>query len=236
MPPGPVAGGPPVGRPSRGEPLAGLVVRPAGEAALLAEVPDARSALALYSALRAHPSAQPSLDGVIDVVPAERTVLVTFDADRLTSARVHHWLQEAATAPHSPEPTAVQAPRVEIAVTYDGADLDEVATTLGLTVAELIALHTSTRWTAAFIGFAPGFAYLMGDDAGRLTLPRRSSPRAVVPSGSVALAAGYCGIYPRESPGGWHLIGRTDAVLWDSARSEPALLAPGTVVGFVDAG
>ena len=229
----------------------GLVVRAVGGSALLAEVPDARHALALYSRLRAQPSAPPSLAGVIDVVPAERTVLVTFDPGRTDAARVRHWLREAATASASSgadadaDRAASATPgadadadqlHVEIPVTYDGPDLDDVARTLDLTVADLIALHTSTHWTAAFIGFAPGFAYLTGDDAGRLTLPRRAAPRPSVPAGSVALAAGYCGVYPRESPGGWHLIGRTDAPLWDSARTDPALLAPGTAVRFVDAG
>lgn len=212
-----------------------LQLRAVGGSALLAEVPDARSALTLYSRLRAQPSAPPALDGVIDVVPAERTVLVTFDPARTDAARVRRWLQEAATAPVAPVAEAGQR-RVEIPVTYDGPDLDDVARTLGLTVGELIALHTATRWTAAFIGFAPGFAYLTGDDEGRLALPRRATPRPAVPAGSVALAAGYCGVYPRESPGGWHLIGRTDAVLWDARRDDPALIAPGTVVGFVDAG
>ncbi|MBF4573582.1 allophanate hydrolase subunit 1 [Herbiconiux sp. VKM Ac-1786] len=227
-----------------------MQLRPVGASALLAEVPDARSALALYSRLRAQPSAPPSLDGVIDAVPAERTVLVTFDPGRTDAARVRRWLLEAADAAAAAGPaaagwaaqgSAVAGPtdgphRVDIRVTYDGPDLDDVARTLGLTVGDLIALHTGTRWTAAFIGFAPGFAYLTGDDAGRLTLPRRSTPRSSVPAGSVALAAGYCGVYPRESPGGWHLIGRTEATLWDAGRPAPALLAPGTAVRFVDTG
>ncbi|NQX33749.1 allophanate hydrolase subunit 1 [Herbiconiux sp. VKM Ac-2851] len=216
-------------------PPGALVLRAVGGSALLAEVPDARSALALYSRLRAQPSAPPALDGVIDVVPAERTVLVTFDPALTDAARVRRWLQEAAAAPETPGAGRAQQ-RVEIPVTYDGSDLDDVARALGLTVGELIALHTTTRWTAAFIGFAPGFAYLTGDDDGRLTLPRRATPRPAVPPGSVALAAGYCGVYPRESPGGWHLIGRTDALLWDARRDDPALIAPGTDVRFVDAG
>jgi KipI family sensor histidine kinase inhibitor len=216
-------------------PPGALVLRAVGGSALLAEVPDARSALALYSRLRAQPSAPPALDGVIDVMPAERTVLVTFDPALTDAARVRRWLQEAAAAPATPGAEGARQ-WVEIPVTYDGPDLDDVVRTLGLTVGELIALHTTTRWTAAFIGFAPGFAYLTGDDDGRLTLPRRATPRPAVPPGSVALAAGYCGVYPRESPGGWHLIGRTDALLWDARRDDPALIAPGTVVRFVDAG
>jgi KipI family sensor histidine kinase inhibitor len=124
------------------------------------------------------------------------------------------------------------APSVEIPVRYDGPDLDDVAALAGCRRDELIALHTGALYTAAFIGFAPGFAYLTGGDD-RLVVPRRAAPRSAVPAGSVALAAGYCGIYPRESPGGWQLIGTTDAELWNTARAEPALLAPGTRVRFI---
>jgi KipI family sensor histidine kinase inhibitor len=121
---------------------------------------------------------------------------------------------------------------VELSVRYDGADLAAVADLTGTSVEDVIAAHTGQFWTAAFIGFAPGFAYLTGEDD-RLTVPRRADPRPVVPAGSVALAAGYCGVYPRESPGGWHLIGTTSATLWDPRRLEPALLVPGTRVRFV---
>ncbi|MFB2582045.1 allophanate hydrolase subunit 1 [Herbiconiux sp. P15] len=130
------------------------------------------------------------------------------------------------------EPITPLGTTIEIRVRYDGPDLEEVARLTGLAVDEVIAAHTRSTWSAAFIGFAPGFAYLTGDDR-RLDVPRRSTPRPTVPAGSVALAAGYCGIYPRESPGGWHLIGTTDAVLWDASREQPALLAPGTEVRFV---
>ncbi|NNG35450.1 allophanate hydrolase subunit 1 [Nakamurella sp. DB0629] len=121
---------------------------------------------------------------------------------------------------------------VEIPVRYDGADLGEVAALTGLGVAELIAAHTDSVWRAAFAGFAPGFAYLTGGDP-RLAVPRRTHPRTEIPSGAVGLAGEYCGIYPRRSPGGWQLIGRTDAVLWDERRDPPALLTPGTLVRFV---
>lgn len=199
-----------------------------GESAILVELPDAPSALALYRRLRAAP--HPS---VVDLVPAERTVLVV--SRRGSRAAAERWLHDAA-APDAPgaDPDGVSTSgggTVTIPVRYDGPDLAEVATLLGITTEEVVAAHTGTVWSAAFIGFAPGFAYLRAAD-GRLDVPRRATPRAVVPPGSVALAAGYCGIYPRESPGGWHLIGTTDAVLWDAARADPALLAPGTEVGF----
>jgi KipI family sensor histidine kinase inhibitor len=121
---------------------------------------------------------------------------------------------------------------VEIPVTYDGADLDDVADLTGLSPHDVIAAHTGTLWTVAFGGFAPGFFYLADGDP-RLHVPRRPSPRTHVPAGSVGIAGGFSGVYPRESPGGWQLIGRTDQIMWDTARRPPALLAAGTRVRFV---
>ena len=109
---------------------------------------------------------------------------------------------------------SVDGPVVEVPVTYDGPDLDEVARATGLSVAEVVDLHSSTPHRVAFCGFMPGFAYLVGLPSA-LHLARRTTPRPRVPAGSVAIAAGYSGVYPRESPGGWHLIGWTDVVLWD---------------------
>ena len=129
----------------------------------------------------------------------------------------------------------LDGPEVEVPVIYDGADLDDVARLTGLTTAEVVEAHTGAPWAVAFGGFAPGFSYLVGGDP-RLQVPRRDSPRARVPAGSVGLAGEFSGVYPRESPGGWHLIGHTDALLWDSRRDDPALIAPGTDVRFVDAG
>jgi KipI family sensor histidine kinase inhibitor len=120
---------------------------------------------------------------------------------------------------------------VEIEVVYDGPDLAEVARLTGLDEHEVVEAHTGTPWRIAFGGFAPGFAYLTGGDA-RLTVPRRDEPRTTVPAGAVGLAGEYSGVYPRPSPGGWQLIGRTDAVLWDAERDPPAMLAPGGTVRF----
>jgi KipI family sensor histidine kinase inhibitor len=204
-------------------------LRPMGESAILVELPDATTTLALYRRLRA--AQNPS---VVDLVPAERTVLVvTRPGSRAAAER---WLLETTTADApgavpAADSTASSIATVTIPVRYDGPDLAGVADILDSTPDEVVAAHTGAVWTAAFIGFAPGFAYLRAADD-RLDLPRRASPRAAVPAGSVALAAGYCGIYPRESPGGWHIIGTTDAVLWDAERADPALLAPGTEVGF----
>ena len=105
----------------------------------------------------------------------------------------------------------------------------------GLSEDAVVTAHSSRPWTASFGGFAPGFAYLTGGDP-RLEVPRRDSPRTAVPAGSVALAGAFSAVYPRESPGGWQLIGRTGLRLWDARRTEPALLAPGMRVQFVDAG
>lgn len=227
-------------------------LRPMGEAAILVELPDAPPTLALYRRLRADLP-----PWVVDLVPAESTVLVVTHPGSRTA--VETWLRrsaaedalagavaaaeagagsgagrDAAVRPvevADGRPASSGTAGVVIPVRYDGPDLAEVADLLGITPDEVVAAHTGAVWTAAFIGFAPGFAYLRAAD-GRLDVPRRASPRPAVPAGAVALAAGYCGVYPRESPGGWHLIGSTGAVLWDANRADPALLAPGTEVEF----
>jgi KipI family sensor histidine kinase inhibitor len=131
--------------------------------------------------------------------------------------------------------TAAEAgDEIEVPVTYDGPDLADVASHTGLSEQEIVAAHTGTPWTVAFGGFAPGFAYLVGGDE-RLAVPRRESPRTSVPAGSVGLAGEFSGVYPRSSPGGWQLIGRTDAVMFDVDRDPPALLMPGAPVRFVEA-
>jgi KipI family sensor histidine kinase inhibitor len=120
---------------------------------------------------------------------------------------------------------------VEIPVTYDGPDLAEVARLTGLPADEVVRRHAAAEYVVAFSGFAPGFGYLTGLPA-ELRVPRRDSPRTAVPAGSVAVAGEFTGVYPRRSPGGWQLLGRTDAVLWDPERDPPALLVPGTRVRF----
>lgn len=212
-------------------------IRPVGESALLVEVPDARAAVELYGRLR-----QDAPEWVVELVPAACTVLLVFDRERSGRTRAAAWLADAAAAAAAAAADDVNAlsqaltrrsiEPMQIRLRYDGPDLTEVAQTLGVDTDEVIRLHTEQIWTSAFIGFAPGFAYLVGEHV-QLAVPRRATPRAVVPAGSVALAAGYCGIYPRASPGGWHLIGTADALLWDAAATPPALLAPGTRVRFV---
>jgi KipI family sensor histidine kinase inhibitor len=163
--------------------------------------------------------------GVLDIVPAARTVLLAVEPGTdLASVRraVLDLSVEPGTAPRN---GAV----VEIDVVYDGPDVDEVGRLTGLGRDGVVAAHTGTPWRVAFGGFAPGFAYLVGGDP-RLNVPRRAEPRTSVPAGSVGLAGEFSGIYPRSSPGGWQLIGRTDAVLWDLERG--ALLQPGSSVRF----
>ena len=205
---------------------------PFGDRALLMEVDTLEQALALYPALRAA-----SIPGITDLVPAARSILVSIDPRMLS-------LHAARTWALSVRPGVVAASTselVHIDVTYDGDDLAHVAGTLGITTDDLVAWHTSTSWSVAFIGFAPGFAYLSAatgsgrhsaSGGGGLDVPRRATSRPVVPAGSVGLAGEFSGIYPRSSPGGWQLIGRTDAVLWDETRANPALLAPGARVQF----
>jgi KipI family sensor histidine kinase inhibitor len=122
-------------------------------------------------------------------------------------------------------------PEVVLGVVFDGPDLAEVAERTGRDVDALVGVLTSSWLTVAFGGFAPGFAYLTGLPAD-LHVPRRETPRTRVPAGAVGLAGPYAGVYPRASPGGWQLVGRTDAVLFDVERDPPALLFPGTSVRF----
>ncbi|NIL87041.1 protein YbgJ [Rhodococcus fascians] len=193
---------------------------PAGENALLIEFADLPETMSYHrSMVRDRP------DAVVDLVPAARTVLVIFDG---APAPILEWV--AALEPAVDDPIAASE-AVTIPVSYDGADLDDVARLTGLSVAEVVAAHTQQTWTVAFGGFAPGFGYLVGTDT-RLHVPRRDSPRTSVPAGAVGLAGEFSGIYPRSSPGGWQLIGRSDVTLWDSERTPPALLTPGTTVRF----
>jgi KipI family sensor histidine kinase inhibitor len=121
---------------------------------------------------------------------------------------------------------------VEIPVCYDGEDLAEVGELTGLGADGVVEAHTGQTWTVAFAGFAPGFGYLVGEDD-RLHVPRRTTPRTKVPAGAVGLAGEFSGVYPRESPGGWQLIGSTRLPMWDLDRDPPALLQPGLRVRFV---
>lgn len=195
-------------------------VVPYGDEALLVEPDDASSVLPLTTAARTEP-------GVLEVVPAARTLLVRATRDALD--RLSTRLPELALDSTSAE--AEDADEVVLDVHYDGPDLADTADELGLTVDDLVRRHVAGEYVVAFCGFAPGFAYLRGLDE-VLHAGRRSEPRTRVPAGSVGIAGEFTGVYPRESPGGWRLLGRTDAKLWDIDRARPALLSPGTRVRF----
>jgi KipI family sensor histidine kinase inhibitor len=195
-----------------------------GTSAVLIELDSLEQVIGLDAALRNSPPA-----GTVDLVPAARTVLVVFDAATTTVERVVADI----SGRQIDRITEREGPLVEVPVVYDGEDLSEVAGLSGLSEEEVVARHLQPEYRVAFCGFAPGFAYIAGGDPA-LRVPRRRSPRTGVPAGSVALADEFTGVYPRQMPGGWQLIGRTDAVLWDLDRSPPALLPPGTRVRFVE--
>lgn len=195
-----------------------------GPHAVLVECGSLAVAVSVAARLRT-----PPLDGVDDVVAATRTVLVRglpgwVAIAALVGERLRGWTPAAEVA--------ATGPTVQIRVRYDGADLASVAATSGLTVAEVVELHVTAQYTVAFCGFAPGFAYLVGLPAA-LVLPRRPTPRPIVPAGSVAIAGEFSAVYPTPSPGGWHLLGHTSQTMFDARAQPPALLAPGAGVRFV---
>ena len=201
-------------------------VRPCGEHGWLLDLADNRSVHRWAATIRAA-----GLPGVLEVVPGLNTLLVTVDHRQTSAAAVRAALDGLRPVPD----IADDAGRHVIEVCYDGADLAEVSRLTGLTTAEVTAAHTGTAWRVAFCGFAPGFAYLVGGDP-RLRVPRRDEARIRVPAGAVAIAGEFSSVYPRASPGGWQLLGHTDAVLWDTSADPPTLLSPGAVVQFRDAG
>ena len=197
-------------------------VLPYGARAWLVEAADADGALGLHRAVLA--SDLP----VVESVPAARSVLVRFASERdCAGARTRLERLEAVVV------ESVSRTVVTIPVLYDGADLAEVARLTGLAERAVVARHTGGDYVVGFVGFAPGFAYLLGLDP-RLHVPRLDSPRTAVPAGSVAIAGPYAAIYPTASPGGWRLLGRTATTVFDVEREPPALLAPGPRVRFTE--
>jgi KipI family sensor histidine kinase inhibitor len=212
----------------RGAPQGAPRVRAYGDHALMVDVADLDEVHALAAALRAA-----RLPQVVDVVPAARTVLVLLDEAAAAGdlARVEAAVRgawAARSAPAGREAGEV----VEIPVVYDGQDLPDVAAWAGLSVAEVVARHAAREYVVAFGGFMPGFGYLTEVDPS-IAAPRLATPRTRVPAGSVALAGELTAVYPRETPGGWRLLGRTDVPLFDVERDPPALLTAGTRVRFV---
>lgn len=196
-------------------------VRAVGTRAVLAELSGTPDVLALQALLLEKP-----LPGQLDVLAAAETVLITADSPASARRFAELLLRLDLTAPVQRD-----GELVVIDTVYDGEDLAEVGKLTGLGPDGVIAAHTGQIWIVAFAGFAPGFGYMVGENQA-LEVPRRSSPRTAVPAGSVALAGNYSAVYPRRSPGGWQLIGRTGAKMWDLDREQPALAAPGHRVQF----
>lgn len=211
-------------------------VQPVGDHGVLLDFPDNASVHLAAGVARTRLK-----DRLVEVVPGDRTLLLLW-----TGASIPAEIAEIALERADPEIAGVGADPREVVViptVYDGADLEQVAAQLGIAAEAVVALHSEARYTVAFVGFAPGFPYLRVECAGSsssaqrepnklLGLPRLKTPRTNVPAGSVAVAAGYGGIYPRASPGGWNLLGRTDVVLFEPQRDPPALLLPGMRVRF----
>ncbi|MCM0616186.1 5-oxoprolinase/urea amidolyase family protein [Paenarthrobacter sp. TYUT067] len=196
-------------------------VRPVGTRAVLAELDGLQDVLALQDMLYKSP-----LPGQVDVLAAAETVMVVGESAAATRAIGLRLMELELTAPE-----VTDSGLVAIDTVYDGDDLADVAELTGLSVDGVVAAHTGQIWTVAFAGFAPGFGYMVGENE-VLTVPRRSSPRTAVPAGSVALGGQYSAVYPRRSPGGWQLIGRTGARMWDLDRAQPALVRPGDRVQY----
>lgn len=184
----------------------------------------------------AHRVRAAAMSGVRDVVPGMRDLVIHVDPLRCDFTRLSALL-DADESDEAERADAASSDLFEIPVTYGGAngpDLEDVARACGLTAADVVRRHAAVEYRVCFIGFLPGFPYLGPLDP-VLRLPRRATPRAAVPPGSVAVAGEYSGIYPWSSPGGWHLIGRTDVTLFDAGGDPPAWLAPGSRVRFVPA-
>ncbi|QDY75796.1 5-oxoprolinase subunit PxpB [Streptomyces qinzhouensis] len=202
-------------------------VLPVGDRALLVELADGEEAGAFHAEVLRRRAAG-GLPAVTDIVPAARTVLLDGVAD---PGRLAVELAGWTFGPSRGREAAV----VEVPVRYDGPDLPRVAALWGVAAEEVAAIHSAAGFRVAFCGFAPGFGYLTGLPE-RYAVPRRATPRTSVPAGALGLAGPYTGIYPRSSPGGWQLIGRTDLRLWDPERDPATLLSPGVRVRFVPEG
>jgi KipI family sensor histidine kinase inhibitor len=203
-------------------------ILPAGSRARLLAPEDPIGISPLASALR-----RSGLAGVSDVLPAAQTVLVTTAAG-VDLRALERSIQRVIAACGDADDTDLDADSqiVRIPVSYTGCDLHEVASMLGMSVDDVVGEHTRRTWRCAFVGFTPGFGYLVSGTPG-LAVARRAQPRTSVPAGAVALADGYSAIYPRRSPGGWHIIGTTTVSTWDLTRPEPARIRPGRRVQFV---
>jgi KipI family sensor histidine kinase inhibitor len=195
-----------------------MLRRPYGPMAWL--IDDVESPAAWAEALGAM-----EVPGVEEIVPAESTVVV-----RCTRGR-HGAIGEVLDIVVPADRPARRETALTLDVVYDGPDIAELAQVARVSIDDVVRLHVTGTYDVAFCGFSPGFGYLRGIDA-RLHVPRRPTPRTSVPAGSIGVAAGYTCVYPSSSPGGWYLIGRTTATLWDAGSDPPAVLRPGRSVRF----
>lgn len=193
-----------------------------GDSALLVETRDSAEAQRLRQALDAE-----RLPGLRQLVPGYKSLLVAGDPLIVDLDALARRLPELLRTPSR----APSGRLHEIPVRYVGEDLDAVAAELGMSVGEVVRRHSAATYTVAFLGFAPGFAYLTGLDA-TLQLPRLATPRTRTPGGAVAMAGEFTGIYPQATPGGWRVLGLATTRLFDPARASPALLAPGDQLRF----
>ncbi|KAE8168150.1 allophanate hydrolase subunit 2-domain-containing protein [Aspergillus tamarii] len=191
---------------------------------ILVELPGLEETLALLTSLQSQP-----VDGIKEMIPAARTLLVHFDPDSVSAGALATEFRKRDLSVISHRSDC----QIEIPVRYDGVDLDNIAKLTGFSVEEVIRRHRESQFTVAFCGFAPGFSYLNGGDPA-LFVPRHQTPRTRIPAGSVALAGPFSGIYPQSTPGGWQLIGSTSIKMWDINRNPSALLQPGYRVRFVE--
>lgn len=213
-------------------------VSPFGESALLVELGDG---VDLDVNARVHALAHEldtgaaGLEGLGRTVPAYASLLVPFDAAQVDDEVLTRGLLELAAAARPGPEVAGQLVEIPVRYGYDhGPDLDEVARLTGIAPDYVIEQHAAETYHVYMLGFAPGFAYL-GPLPETLRVPRRAEPRLRVPAGSVAIAGAQTAVYPHVTPGGWHIIGWSDALLWDATSPEPARLRPGDRVHFVPA-
>ena len=210
-----------------------LRAQPLGDSALTIAFGSGKSAELLK---RVHAAAfalsAAALPEVEDVVTAYLSLAVFYDPAKASYSEVATKVLGVCERASIAGPSAETSRNHQIPVTYDGPDLDVVAMSLGLSTEDVIGRHLAPTYTVDLIGFVPGWAYL-GELDPALHLPRRAQPRPRVPAGSVAIAGNQTGVYPLVTPGGWHIIGHTDTVMFDPARDPPAILRPGDKVRFV---
>lgn len=205
-----------------------------GERGILVELADLDETLRAFAALRASRTAdmppetpEKALRAVTQLIPAAHTIMISFDP--LIAPRAD--IIAAVRALDISNDVKRHSRTVAIPVIYDGEDLTDIARLLGISVSQVVARHCASAWSVAFVGFAPGFAYLTGGDE-IFDVPRRKVPRLSVPAGAVGLAGTFSGIYPRASSGGWQLLGHTETTMWNEHAEPPALLRPGDTVRF----